>query len=151
MAENLKLPAIQSFYSNREGLVTLEDDVLSIVSRVRELYGQRVQIEVDPVTGWFHFVEYCGDGEIRLIFTVPSLDGEDVLDRLMRSDAHSRAYQDPYEAAEREQDSIQRRLDELARERVREGGEKLAHALKKDGAMPRLPMSVPITKGLPSA
>jgi hypothetical protein len=138
MAENVKLHAIRAFYTRRNGLVTLDDDVLSVVSQVREDYGDKVTIELDQDTGEFLFVEHCGDGTDRLIFSTSSLDPQ-ALDRLRRADAHLRGYQDPYDAAEREQDAIQDALDKRVRERFLEHGEELAHALKKDGVMPRFP------------
>lgn len=147
MAENVRLHAIKSFYDNRLGLVTLEDDVLGIVAQVKDHYEDRVQIQLDPVSGWYHFVEIDGP-ETKLIFTVESLEAEDVMDRLMRSDSHSRVYEDPYLAAEREQDRLKAENDERAMEKVRDSGERLAHALKQDGAMPRLPLTVALPRGI---
>jgi hypothetical protein len=149
MAENLQLHSIRSFYTARDGLVTVDDDVLSIVSQVREDYGDRITIELDPQTGEFLFIEHCEDGTDRLIFATSSLDPL-ALDRLRRADSQSRAYEDPYEAAEREQDAIQVAQQHATREKLLEQGERLAHGLKKDGVMPRLPLKVYIPNGVKS-
>lgn len=151
MSENLKLPALKSFYSHRMGLLTLDDDVLGIVSQVRQEFGNRVQIELDPDTGWYHFVEYCEDTTMRLIFSVLDLDSEDVLDRLRRADSQSRLYEDPYEAAERDQDEAQKLIDEQIKERIREHGEELAHALREGGMAPHFLVPVAIPKDIPNA
>jgi hypothetical protein len=139
MVENVKLYAVRSFYTRRSGLITLEDDVLSIVRQVREDYGDRVTIEMDPATDEFLFIERGEDGTDRLIFSTSLLDPQ-ALDRLKRADSQSRGYEDPYDAAEREQDALHDALDEQSREKLLEYGEPLAHALKKDGVMPRLPL-----------
>jgi hypothetical protein len=143
----MELYAIKSWYDNRLGMVTLEDDVLSIVRQVRELYGQRVTIEYDQFQEVYHFVEHCDDHIDKLIFTTPELDGR-ALDRLIRSDSHARTYEDPYDAAEREQDATFALIDERNSERLKEEGEKLAHALRKDGQMPDLPLPVAIPRGI---
>ena len=149
MAENIRLYAMRSFYAAREGLVTLDDDVLSIVAQVKEEYDGRITIEVDPDTHEYFFIEHCEDGTDRLIFATSVLDPR-ALDRLHRADSQGRAYEDPYDAAEREQDERQRLLDEAKREQVREHGENLAWALKRDGVMPRLPQQVFIPEGVRS-
>jgi hypothetical protein len=146
----MELHAVKAWYDQRLGMVTLEDDVLSIVRQVRELYGSRVTIELDPDRGCYHFVEHCEDHTDRLIFTTTELDGR-ALDRLLMSDSHARTYQDPYDAAERAQDELNALKDRRDSERVMEAGEELAHALSKDGRAPRFPLPVAIPKGLDDA
>jgi len=138
---------MKTFYTAREGLVELEDDVLSVVRQVREDYGDRVTVEVDPDTLQYLFIEHCEDTTDRLIFQTPELDAR-ALDRLRRSDSQSRAYQDPYEVLEREQDELMRLNDERSTEQIRAEGERLAHALKQDGVMPRLPLKVSIPRSV---
>src|SRR5215472_9160916 len=139
----MRLHAIKSWYEG-QGLITLEDDVLSIVRQVRELYEEKVTIELDPDTGWYHFVGH-ENGTDYLIFSTDCLDPR-ALDRLRRSDCQWIGYQDPYEAAEREQDELQLAIDTRLRERVSEEGERLIHALKKDGVVPHLPTTVSIPR-----
>ena len=146
----MELYAIKSWYDNRLGMVTLEDDVLSIVRQVRELYGQRVTIELDQFSNVYHFVEHGEDHTDRLIFTVDELDAR-ALERLIRSDSHSRTYEDPYDAAEREQDANHAEIDRRNSERLKEEGERLAHALRKDGQMPDFPLPVAIPRGIDDA
>ena len=142
-----QLRAVKAWYDLRIGMVTLDDDVLSIVRQVRELYGGKVTIELDEHRGCYHFVEHCDDHTDRLIFTTFELDGR-ALDRLLRSDSTSRAYQDPYDAAERAQDESFADRDVRDSERLHAEGERLAHALRKDGMMPDFPLPVAIPRGL---
>ena len=136
----MELRTLKTWYTARDGWVTLDDDVLSIVRQVRDLFGQRITVEMNPQNGDYVFVEHCEDGVDRLIFTTQELDGRCV-ERLLRSDSQGRAYQDPYDAAERAQDDQQRAIDEYYRGYIGEAGEHLAHAMKRDGMAPRLPLT----------
>jgi len=142
----MELHAVKAFYSRREGLVELEDDVLSIVRQVREAHGDRVKISWEPTTEMYVFSENCGDGTERLIFMVEELDGR-TLERLAQADSFSRGYVDAYDRTEREQDEAFAAREEAARERLRDQGERLAHALKKDGIGPH-PLQIRVTKDL---
>jgi hypothetical protein len=145
-----QLRAVKAWYDSRLGMVTLEDDVLSIVRQVRELYGDKVTIELDEYQGCYHFVEHSDDHTDRLIFSTTELDAR-ALDRLLRSDSMSRIYQDPYDAAERAQDESLAERDARDSERLYAEGERLAHALRKDGMMPDFPLPVAIPRGVDNA
>jgi hypothetical protein len=148
MAQNTHLRAIKSYYSSELGaLVTLEDDVLSIVSQVRDLYGDKVSIQLDPDTGWYHFVAHEADGTDRLIFSVDCLDPR-ALDRLQRADSHTRGFRDPYEAAEREQDELQALMQRERSEQMLEAGEELVFHLKRQGLAPRMPAQIYVPRSL---
>ena len=111
---------LKACYNHDRGVIELEDDVLSIVRQVRELYGRRITIELLPENPEpYAFVEHCEDKVDRLIFTCVDLDGR-ALERLQRSDSHSRQYVDPYEEAERAQDREQELRDEHSKEQLRE-------------------------------
>jgi len=146
MAQNTKLHAVRHFYTAAEGLITLEDDVLSIVRQVREIYSDNVTVEVDPDTGYFHFVGH-ENGTDYLIFSTPELDGR-AFTRLLSSDSHWRDHTDPYDAAEREQDELDREKEYQQRQKISEMGEELVHALQKDGQAPFLPKQVYIPRGI---
>lgn len=146
----MELYAVKAWYDQRMGMVTLEDDVLSIVRQVRELYGTRVSIELDENCGMYHFVEHGEDHTDRLIFSTPELDGR-AYERLMQSDSHGRMYQDPYDAAERSQDELNIAKDRAFGEQVKEVGEELAHALRKDGKAPYFPTPVAIPREINDA
>jgi hypothetical protein len=118
----------------------LDDDVLSIVRQTRQLFGDRVGIEMNLANGDYVFVEHSDDGVDRLIFTARELDSR-CIERLMQADSHSRAYQDPYDAAERAQDDAQRAIDEVYRGYIGEAGAHLTHAMKREGMSPRLPLT----------
>lgn len=146
----MELRAVKAFYSAREGLVELDDDVLSIVRSVRELYGNRISIHHEPTTGAFVFVENCEDGVERLVFVCDELDAR-ALDRLQSADSRSRGYVDTYEQAEREQDEAQSQLSEADRTKIHGIGEQIAHGLRKDGAPSPLPLKVAVPRSLHDA
>jgi|SRR5215471_4308223 len=146
----MELRAIKVWYDGRAGLVELDDDVLSIVRQIRERYGNKVSVEVDPQQQVYHFVEHSEDGTDRLIFSTEELDGR-ALDRLLMSDSQRRMYQDPYDAAERDQDKAHDDYDKRYGEKIKEVGEELAHAIRKDGNAPFLPLPVAIPRGLDDA
>jgi len=127
----MELHAVKCFYTDREGMVELEDDVLSIVRQVRELYGDRVKVHWEPTTEQYVFVENGGDGTEKLIFTTPDLDGR-ALDRLIASDSRARGYEDAYDKLERAQDQAQAERDKQHLEGVREAGEMLHWVLNKE-------------------
>ena len=136
---------LKVFYDQREGLVELEDDVLSIVRQTREHFGDRVKICLEPTTGEYVFSENCADGTERLIFTTPELDGR-ALERLIASDSHMRGYEDAYDHLEAEQDRAQRELDEERLEKIAEAGERLAWALGDGKHGPGYKQSIRVTK-----
>ena len=146
----MELHAVKAWYDNQLGMVTLEDDVLSIVRQVRERYGTKISIQLDEDRGVYHFVEHGDDHTDRLIFSTPELD-QRALDRLLRSDSHAPGYQDPYDAAERAQDELNVLKDKMFGEKVQEVGEELAFALRKDGMAPYFPTPVAIPKGIDDA
>jgi hypothetical protein len=146
----MELHAVKAWYDQRLGMVTLEDDVLSIVRQVRELYGNRVSIELDENHGMYHFVEHGEDHTDRLIFSTPELDYPAFV-RLQQSDSQGRIYQDPYDAAERAQDELNAEKDRVFGEQVKEVGEELAHALRKEGMAPYFPTPVAIPREIKDA
>lgn len=143
----MELHAIKTFYDNRHGLVELEDDVLSVVSQVREAFGDKVKICLEPTTGHYVFTENSADGTERLIFTTEVLDAR-CLTRLQDADSTRRGYSDAYDAMEKEQDDFRAREDELMKDKIRDGAEQLAHALKMGGAVPHLPLQVNVPRGI---
>jgi hypothetical protein len=120
----MELRAVKSFYTQRDGLVELEDDVLSIVRQVRDLYGDRIKITWEPTTQHYVFIENGEDGTERLIFTTTELDGR-ALDRLIASDSRARGYEDAYDKMERDQDQTQAQWDKGKMEEIADAGERL--------------------------
>lgn len=143
-----QLHAFRTWYSpERQGFMTLDDDVLGIVSQVRQLSDGKITVELDDHNGKFHFVEHCEDGTDRLVFTVEELD-QRALDRLMRADSSNRHYQDPYDEQERAQDALDRAKEDAQRERVNMIGEEVIFGLQKDGMAPFLSKSIYIPRSL---
>jgi hypothetical protein len=141
----MELHAMKVFYSDREGLVELEDDVLSIVRQCREKYGDRIKICLEPTTGEYVFSERCEDGTERLIFTTPELDGR-ALERLIASDSQLRGYEDAYDLLERRQDQAQAEMQGERLEQIAEAGERLAWALGDGKHGPGYKQSISIPK-----
>lgn len=143
----MEMLPMKAWYDRSHGVVELEDDVLSIVRQVRELYEGRITIELlvdnrEP----YAFVEHCEDGSDRLVFTCVELDGR-ALERLLRSDSHGRAYTDPYDEAEQSHDRLQDEKDEASKEKLGPVGEEIAYALKREGRAESLPLTVGLSKG----
>jgi len=138
----MELRAIKYFYTGGH-LVELEDDVLSIVSQVRQLTNGKVSIHFEPTTGHYLFVEHCDDRTERLIFASSELDGRCV-ERLVAGDSRSRSYRDPYDFAEAEQDRLHREADERLQQTIAEQAERLLWAQRLDGE--RVPMMMPVTR-----
>jgi hypothetical protein len=136
----MELRTLRTWYTARDGWVTLDDDVLSIVRQVRELYGDRVTIELHPQQGEYVFVEHCEDHTDRLIFSVSELDAR-CIERLQQADSQSRVFEDPYDAAEHAQDEAQIARDGAYMGYLGEAGAHLVHALKREGKEPRLPLT----------
>src|SRR5215471_1106012 len=143
----MEMLPMKAWYNHEHGVIELEDDVLSIVRQVRELYERRITIELLPgAIEPYAFVEHCEDGTDRLVFTCIELDGR-ALERLQRSDSHSRMYVDPYEAQEAEHDALQDAKDEHSREQLMEVAEEMAYALKREGKGESLPLTVGLNAG----
>jgi hypothetical protein len=135
---------MKHYYDSDQGaMVELEDDVLGIVRQIHELYDQRIAVNLDPITGWFHITEHCEDGTERLIFSTDVLDGR-TLERLQKADSQWRHYEDSYDRSEREQDEAQAEIDARYRDRLFEEGERLLHVMKRSGLSPRIPLRLPM-------
>src|SRR6266516_2698587 len=140
----MELHAVKTFYTARDGLVSLEDDVLSVVRQVRELYGDRIKVCMEQTTGEYVFSENCADGTERLIFTTTELDGRALL-RLQQADSQSRGYEDAYDRQEHEQDEEFERRQKESLEKLAPAAEELAWSLGdgKFGPGYRQSISVP--------
>jgi len=143
----MEILPMKAWYNHEYGVIELEDDVLSIVRQVRDLYDGRIRIELLPGNSEpYAFVENCTDGVHRLIFTCKELDGR-ALERLLRADSQNRSYVDPYDEAEKAHDRLQDEKDEVSKELLRETAEEMAYALKREGRAERLPLTVGINAG----
>lgn len=143
-----QLRAVKAWYSaDRRGFIELQDDVLGIVSQVRQLYGDKITVELDDERGVFHFVAHGDEGETYLIFTVSELD-QRALDRLQLSDTHNRYHQDPYDEVERAQDALDRAKEQAQRESISAMGEELLFHMQREGQAPFLPRPIYLPKGL---
>jgi hypothetical protein len=143
----MEMLPMKAWYNHEHGVIELEDDVLSIVRQVRELYERRITIELLPDSREpYAFVEHCEDGADRLVFTCVELDGR-ALERLLRSDSHGRAYIDPYDESEQAHDRLQEEKDYASQEKLGEVAEEMAYALKREGRAESLPLTVGLNAG----
>lgn len=143
----MEMLPMKAWYNHEHGVIELEDDVLSIVRQVRETYGRRITIELLPDNSDpYAFVEHCEDGTDRLVFTCVELDGR-ALERLLRSDSHSRGYIDPYDESEQAHDRLQEEKDHVSKEKLGEVAEEIAYSLKREGRAETLPLTVGLNKG----
>jgi hypothetical protein len=143
----MEMLPMKAWYDSNQGVVELDDDVLSIVRQVREQYGRRVTVELLPDSPEpYAFVEHCEDGADRLIFTCTMLDGR-ALERLLRSDSQGRTYIDPYDESEQAHDRLQHEKDEASKEKLGPVTEEMAYALKREGMAESLPLTVGLSKG----
>lgn len=143
----MEMLPMKAWYDREHGVIELEDDVLSIVRHVREIYGENVTIELIPNGAEpYAFVEHSEDGTDRLIFTCTTLDGR-ALERLLRSDSHIRSYVDPYDEAEQAHDRLQDEKDAVSKEKLGEVAEEIAYALKREGRAESLPLTVGLNAG----
>lgn len=91
-------------------------------------------------------VEYCADGEHRLVLNSKSFHEDLIRSRIERSDSTKF---DPMDEIEQAEIEVQKREDEMLHEAVGAAGEKLAHAFAADGltVRPRMtPRSVAMRK-----
>jgi len=143
----MEMLPMKAWYDRDRGVIELEDDVLSIVRHVREIYGGNVTIELLPDSHEpYAFVEHCEDGSDRLIFTTMTLDGR-ALERLLRSDSHSRHFVDPYDEQEQAHDRLQEEKDRASQEKLLPVAEEIAYALKREGRAESLPLTVGLNAG----
>jgi hypothetical protein len=145
----MELHAVKTWYDQRVGVVSVEDDVLSIVRQVREI-DPRIHIYYNEQTGKYDLVEHCLDGVERLIFSVSELDPR-VLSRLREGDSwldgnpdHVVPDEDDFlTKVEQDQEQLQAGIEAQSLEKVSEAGERLAWALDIAGASYGSSISVP--------
>lgn len=117
-------------------MISVTDDVQNVV---RDLKGisDRLHVYVNEQTGHFDVVESCIDGTDRLVCTVEELDqrvvervraadhwyGRDTPDAVL-PDEHDFASQ-----VDRDNAALEARMDEEARERIRDAAERIHWAL----------------------
>lgn len=81
----MEIHAIKSWYDQRHGVQVVEDDVLDVVKRIKQLSDGRVRIYYNEQGDEFDLVETCLDGTDRLVFSCATLDQRTV-DRFVNAD-----------------------------------------------------------------
>jgi hypothetical protein len=131
----MEIHAVKTWYDQRAGIISVEDDVLNIVRQVREI-DPRIHVFFNEQSGEFDLVEHCIDGVQRLIFSTRDLDAR-VISRLREGDSwldgnpeHPVEDEDDFlSKIEADQERIQGEIQEQSLEKVRDAGERLAWAL----------------------
>ena len=131
MGRRLARPGLSYLDANKNRLITIERDVLDIKARIQENWPE-LDVFFDEVDEQWVVVEHCGDGVDRLVLTTDTLD-ERVLDRLHKADGHRADARDPLDVIDAENEKLERELERKHDDQLGDAGERLLHALRKDG------------------
>ncbi len=132
----MEVHAVRTWVDNRHGVVAVEDDVQNVVRDIKAI-SERLHVYFNPQTGGFDIVETCLDRTDRLVFSVQELD-QRVVHRLRSADHwHGNEVpthvlgddEDVLARIDADNEALERARDELAREKIRDAGERLAWAL----------------------
>jgi len=148
----MQIPAIKTWYDARQGVISLDGDVLGIVERVKEI-DPRLSIYYNEQTNGFDLVESCLDGTDRLVFSVDELD-QRLVDRLLQADhwgSDTPDHRDDFRPDSKDfaseidesNEALVRRFEEGVREKLLDAGERLAWAMEEDGQGVNASISVP--------
>lgn len=108
-------------------LIAIEDDVLDVVRRLREIHGG-LNVRWNERGEYFVIYELCDDGRERLVTTVKELDP-----RLIRHfEMLASESWDAVAEMEKMDDQAERDKKQAFAEKMGESGERLHHAIRKD-------------------
>lgn len=124
--------------ANGGRLVTYQEDVLGIKRRIEETWPE-LCVVFDLVDEEWVIYEQCLDGVDRLLFKTRVLD-QRAMDRIARADMNS---QDPLKDIDDYNDALEREQDRRFEDAIGDAGERLAHALWKDGVGGKLSVFFP--------
>lgn len=127
----MEIRAIKTWVDSHHGMVSITDDVLSIVQRMREI-DPRLKVYYNEQRGEYNIVESCLDSVERLVFTVPTLDAR-VISRLLEADQYNPNNPDVLDKIDAHNKGIEAKLGEANLDRLRDAGERLAREFGEDG------------------
>jgi len=127
----MEIRAIKTWHDTHHGMVSITDDVLSIVQRIREI-DSRLKVYYNEQRDEYNIVETSLDGVDRLVFTVETLDAR-VISRLLECDQWNPDNPDVLDKIDKHNEGVQADIDQANREKIDEVGERLAWALEEDG------------------
>ncbi len=108
-------------------LVTIEDDVLDVARRLKEIHPS-LHVYFNEQGGYFTIYELCDDGRERIVTNVNELDGRLIgYFEMLASESW-----DVIAEMDRMDDQAGRDKEHRFAEKVGEIGERLHHALRKD-------------------
>jgi hypothetical protein len=117
--------------ANRGRVVSIESDVLEIGRRIEERWPE-LEAFWDKDQMEYIVIEHCKDGVDRFVCARPYLD-ERLIQDLEAADTHKRGQEDPVATVDALNAAIEARHDREFSELIGDVGERLAHALHKDG------------------
>jgi hypothetical protein len=139
----MELYGVKTWFDTRHGVVALEDDVLGIVQRLKELGEGRISVYYNEQSDGYDIVERCLDGTDRLVFSVDKLD-QRCVDRLLTADhwgSENPDHRDDFlpesedfaSQMDRDNEELLQGHEEKSRDKLRAAGERLGWALEEDG------------------
>ena len=137
----------------RGNVVRVDDHVTNVIRDIQAI-SDRIEVYWNDVGEEFDLVEHCLDGNWRLIFSVPELNGR-VVERLRRADhwrgndvpTHRLGEDEDYVAQmDRHNEEMERKRSEETAEKVRYAGEEIAWALDVVNDRPSVGGSISVPK-----
>lgn len=131
--------------ANPGRVVNIEDDVLSIKSRIEEQWPE-LEVYLDkgdkyhPDPQWI-IVENCKDGQQRLVLTTQALN-QALFDRLFQADQSIEGH-DVVDLVDKLNAKAERDQERRFEDAIGEANERLLHALRKDGIVDKRVHYVP--------
>lgn len=117
--------------ANSGRVVSIESDVFDIKHRIEERWPE-LEVYYDKDQMEFLVIEHCEDGVDRLACARPYLD-ERLIKDLEAADSMVKGQEDPLTMVDALNDAIEKRRDYEFSELMGDIGERMMHALKKDG------------------
>jgi hypothetical protein len=126
--------------ANRGRVVSIGQDVLDIKRRIEDRWPE-LEVFYDVDAESYIVVEHCRDGVDRLAIERPYLD-ERLYEACAMAD-QSRTDEDRLQVVEAWNAGIEKERDDKFADIMGEAGQRLAHALHKDGIGGRLQVTIP--------
>lgn len=127
-------PGLSYFDANRHRLITETVDVTNIKREIESRWPGVLSVFFDTEDERWVVVEHCRDGVDRFVLATKALS-QRILDKLQREDEAAHVQPDLNRKFELEDIQVEREKEHNLSEATGEGGEKLFHALKKDGVI----------------
>lgn len=131
MRRRLARPGLSYVDANSGRLITESAEVLDMKAQIRARWPD-LDISFDTYDRLYCVTQRCEDHVERLVMTRPYCDARLIAD-IAKCDPTNPNYVDPLEAVDKHNESIEREQERQLEEISGDFGERLIHALKKDG------------------